>query len=98
MVDLKRPMDSYVQYGWGPHQCLGYDASKLALSTMLKTVAKLENLRRAPGPQGCIKTIKVHGNYSLYLRPDGSSFFPFPATMKVCWDGDLPTKKDEKEE
>ena len=92
-VSLKRPLDSYIHYGMGPHQCLGYDLSKLALTTMLKTVGRLENLRRAPGPQGEIKKVKVDGGFELYLTADGSSFFPFPTTMKVRWDGELPPLK-----
>jgi linoleate 8R-lipoxygenase/9,12-octadecadienoate 8-hydroperoxide 8R-isomerase len=69
--------------------------SKIALSTMLKTVAKLSNLRRAPGPQGHIKTMKLDGGFSVYLQEDGSAFFPFPTGMKVRWDGDVPTYKGE---
>lgn len=89
-VKLDRPMDSYIHYGQGPHQCLGYSISKLAMRTMLKTVGKLENLRRARGPQGQIKKIAGPGGITLYMTPDHSRYFPFPTTMKVQWDGDLP--------
>lgn len=89
-VDLDRPMDSYIHYGQGPHQCLGYSISKLAMRTMLKTVGKLENLRRARGPQGQIKKIAGPGGITLYMTPDHSRYSPFPTTMKVQWDGDLP--------
>ena len=89
-VDLHRPMDSYIHYGQGPHQCLGYGMSKLAMTTMLKTVAKLDNLRRAPGAQGQIKKIAGPGGMTVYMTPDHSRYFPFPTTMKVRWDGDLP--------
>ena len=89
-VDLTRDVASYIHYGWGPHKCLGDEISKLALATMLKTVAKLENLRRAPGPIGQLRTFKVHGGYSLYMTPDGASYFPFPTTMKVYFDGEIP--------
>ncbi|MCJ1317676.1 hypothetical protein MMC15_003001 [Xylographa vitiligo] len=92
-VDLTRPLDSYIHYGWGPHICLGYDVSKLAMTTMLKTVCKLKNLRRAPGPQGHIKQIKLPGGYTMYMLADGSSYWPFPTTMKVQWDGELPAVK-----
>jgi len=57
---------------------------------MLKVMGRLENLRRAPGPQGEIKKIKVDGGYTVYLTEDGGSYFPFPTTWKVQWDGDLP--------
>ena len=89
-VRLDRPMGSYIQYGQGPHQCLGYDMSKLALTTMLKTVGKLENLRRAPGPQGHMKKVALSGGVTVYMTADHSRYFPFPTTMKVRWDGELP--------
>ncbi len=60
-VKHDRPMDSYIHYGWGPHQCLGYGVSKLAMVTMLKTVGKLDGLRRAPGSQGHIKKVAGPG-------------------------------------
>ena len=89
-VKLDRPMDSYIQYGQGPHQCLGYNMSKLALRTMLKTVGKLENLRRAPGRQGHLKKVAGPGGATIYMTADHSRYFPYPTTMKVRWDGDLP--------
>lgn len=67
--------------------------SKVAMTTMLKTVAKLENLRRTPGPQGEIKQVSGHGGLTKYMTADNSSWFPFPTTMKVQWDGDLPPLK-----
>ena len=97
-VDLTRHLDSYIHYGLGPHMCLGYGASKIAMTTMLKTVAKLENLRRAPGPQGNIKEIKVPGDYTMYMTADHSSYFPFPTTMKVQWDGEIPKVTTEIKE
>ena len=93
-VKLDRPMDSYIQYGQGPHQCLGYGMSKLALTTMLKTVAKLDNLKRAPGPQGHIKKVVLLGGVTAYMTADHSKYFPFPTTMKVRWDGDLPPAEE----
>ena len=89
-VKLDRPMDSYIHFGWGRHTCLGLDMTKIALTTMLKTVGKLENLRRAPGDQGHIKKIAGPGGITFYMTADHSSLFPFPTTMKVRWDGDLP--------
>lgn len=90
-IKLDRPMDSYIHYGAGPHICLGYGLSKVAMTAMLKTVAKLDNLRRAPGVQGQIKKIPGPGGFTLYMLADQSSYFPFPTTMKVQWDGELPT-------
>jgi linoleate 10R-lipoxygenase len=56
-VRLDRPLESYIHYGIGEHTCLGKDASLVALTAMLRTVGKLENLRRAPGPQGQLKKV-----------------------------------------
>ena len=89
-IKLDRPMGSYIHFGWGRHTCLGLDMTKLGLTTMLKTVAKLNNLRRAPGDQGQIKKVAGPGGITLYMTPDHSSLFPFPTTMKVRWDGELP--------
>ena len=89
-VKLDRPIDSYMHFGWGRHICLGLDMTKLALTTMLKTVGRLDNLRRAPGDQGHIKKVAGPGGITFYMTADHSSFFPFPTTMKVRWDGSLP--------
>ncbi|KAK5061548.1 hypothetical protein LTR84_008092 [Exophiala bonariae] len=56
-VRLDRPLESYIHYGIGIHTCLGKDINMVALGSMLKTVGKLQNLRRAPGPQGQIKKV-----------------------------------------
>ena len=92
-VDLTRPLSSYIHYGLGPHMCLGYGVSKVAMTTMLKTVGRLDNLRRAPGPQGEIKQVQGPGGFRVYMTADRSSWWPFPSTMKVQWDGDVPDKK-----
>ncbi|KAK5175038.1 uncharacterized protein LTR77_000174 [Saxophila tyrrhenica] len=46
-LDLTRPIEAYIQLGDGPHQCLGQPMTRVALTTMLKTVAKLDGLRAA---------------------------------------------------
>lgn len=97
-IDVARSEHDYIFYGWGPHQCLGMDASKVALTTMLRTVARLEGLRRAPGPMGHLKTLKTPQGFSQYLMPDGSALFPFPTTMKLRWDGKLPTPIEDTPE
>ena len=95
-VKLDRPMDSYIHFGWGRHTCLGLGMTKVGLTTMLKTVGKLRNLRRAPGDQGHIKKVAGPGGITFYMTADHSSFFPFPTTMKVRWDGDLPAAVSQK--
>jgi linoleate 8R-lipoxygenase/9,12-octadecadienoate 8-hydroperoxide 8R-isomerase len=96
-VKLDRPMSAYLHYGWGPHSCLGIDASKIALTTMLKVVAKLDGLRRVKGPQGLAKKVNVTEStglagmqgYDTYMTAEWSSYWPFPSTMKVEWDGGI---------
>jgi hypothetical protein len=89
-VRLDRDIKSYIHYGWGPHQCAGLEASQVALSTMFKAVMKLEGLRPAPGLQGELKKIPAPYDYTVYMTPDWSGFFPIPMTMKVRWDGPAP--------
>ena len=62
----------------------------VALTAMLRTVGKLENLRRAPGPQGELKKIPRPGGFYVYMREDHGSYYVFPLTMKVHFDGELP--------
>jgi linoleate 8R-lipoxygenase/9,12-octadecadienoate 8-hydroperoxide 8R-isomerase len=88
-VKLDRDMDSYMHFGYGPHQCLGYAMCKAALTTMLKVVGRLDNLRRAPGAQGQLKKIAGPGGITIYMTADNSSLFPFPTTMKIQWDGEI---------
>ena len=79
-VKTDRPLTSYLHYGSGPHACLGRDASQVALTAMLKTVAKLKNLRRAPGPKGQLKKIPRPGGFYIFMREDWGAFFPFPTS------------------
>jgi linoleate 8R-lipoxygenase / 9,12-octadecadienoate 8-hydroperoxide 8R-isomerase len=90
-VVLDRNLDLYVHNGIGPHKCLGFDLSKVAMATMLKTVGQLDNLRRAPGPQGEIKKVAGPHGSTRYMTADQGSYFPFPTSMKIRWDGALPS-------
>ncbi len=59
-VRLDRPVESYVHYGWGPHHCLGRQASRVVLTAMFKAVVGLNNLRRAGDgndPRGELKSM-----------------------------------------
>lgn len=82
-VKLDRPLDSYIHYGIGPHTCLGRDASRVALTAMLKVVGGLDNLRRAPGPKGELKKIPRPGGFYVYMREDHGSYFPFPLSTFI---------------
>jgi linoleate 10R-lipoxygenase len=79
-VDVTRPLERYIHYGDGPHACLGKDASMTALTAMWKVVGRLDNLRRAPGPQGELKKIPRPGGFFIYMREDQGSYFPFPTS------------------
>ncbi|KAH0555974.1 hypothetical protein GP486_006081, partial [Trichoglossum hirsutum] len=77
-VLLDRPIESYLHYGAGPHTCLGGDISKVAITAMLKTVGRLDNLRRALGEQGQLKKIPRPGGFYIYMTEDHGGYFPFP--------------------
>ena len=79
-VRIDRPVDTYIQYGFGPDAFLGQEASRVALTAMLRVVGRLANLRRAPGPQGQLKKIPRPGGSHVYMRADHGSYFPFPTS------------------
>ena len=79
-VRIDRPMENYIHYGVGPHACLGGEASRVALTAMLKVVGRLDNLRRAPGPAGELKKIPRPGGFYIYMRADHGSYWPFPTS------------------
>lgn len=83
-VRLDRPLDSYIHYGVGPHACLGKEASRVALTAMLKTVGGLDGLRRAPGPAGELKKVPRPGGFYVYMRSDWGGYFPFPTSECSC--------------
>lgn len=45
---------------------------------MLRVVSRLDNLRRAPGPQGELKKIPRPNNFYCYMLEDETSFYAFP--------------------
>ncbi|KAL4953119.1 Psi-producing oxygenase A [Aspergillus filifer] len=94
-VKLDRDMNLYAHFGFGAHRCLGIDLCKAGLSTMLKVVGGLDNLRRAPGPQGQLKKLSGPGGITKYMNEDHSGFSPFPTTMKIQWDGELPPLNED---
>ncbi|KAL4918828.1 hypothetical protein BDW62DRAFT_217449 [Aspergillus aurantiobrunneus] len=97
-VDLNRPMESYIHYGVGPHSCLGGDASKVALTAMLRVVGRLDNLRPAPGPQGQLKKIPRENGFYTYMREDESSYYAFPMSWKLHYDGHIPGTQEGSHE
>ncbi|TGZ79433.1 heme peroxidase [Ascodesmis nigricans] len=85
-IKLDRPEDSYIQYGVGPHTCLGKAANIVSLTTMLMMFGRLKGLRRAPGGQGVMKTLPKPGGFKVYMREDWSAVWPFPTSLKVRFD------------
>ena len=79
-VKIDRPLENYIHYGLGPHACLGAEVSRVALTAMLRVVGRLDNLRRAPGPQGELKKIPRLGTFDVYMRADHGSYWPFPTS------------------
>ncbi|KAJ5662754.1 Psi-producing oxygenase A [Penicillium macrosclerotiorum] len=94
-VRLDRDLSQYCHFGFGPHQCLGRAVCQISLPTMMRVIGKLENLRRAPGPQGQLKKLKMLGGLTMYMDAEQSMVSPFPSTMKIQWDGELPVVKNQ---
>lgn len=85
-VDPRRPLGAYIFFGAGPHACLGRDLAQAGLVEMFRALFRLKNVRRAPGPQGELKKVPRPGGFYVYMREDRGAYFPFPCTMKVCYD------------
>jgi cytochrome P450 len=85
-IRLDRPADIYIHHGWGPHACLGRAIVTAAGASLLRVLGRLENIRRAPGSAGEMKSKMVNNAFKLYLRENGSSWTPFPQNMKVIFD------------
>ena len=100
-VRLDRPLDSYLHYGWGPHQCLGMELSRVALTAVFKVVVGQNGLQATPGARGTLKSspanvwcgqanpekVKEEGWLGLraYMTADQSAYWPVPSTMRAQW-------------
>jgi hypothetical protein len=93
-VDPKRPMESYIHLGHGPHQCLGLPIVRVACTTMLRKMFQLENLRPATvsvGRQSVESSVKklvkefVPGDSKV--MPEGWGFHVY---MMEDWDMFFP--------
>ncbi|TGJ84208.1 hypothetical protein E0Z10_g4588 [Xylaria hypoxylon] len=85
-VNPSRPLETYVTYVLGPHTCLAHNTCQVGLTEMFRSIFRLKNLRRAPGPQGELKKIRGSEGYDVYLREDRGAYYPFPSTMHICFD------------
>ncbi|KAH7325577.1 heme peroxidase family protein [Stachybotrys elegans] len=77
-IKLDRADDLYIHHGWGPHSCLGRQIVTTAAASMLRVCALQDNLRRAPGPAGEMKSKTVNGAFKMYLAENGSGWGVFP--------------------
>ncbi|ROV93831.1 hypothetical protein VMCG_08781 [Cytospora schulzeri] len=86
-VELDRPEESYIHYGWGPHACLSRPIATTAGAAMLRAFAReCPNARRAPGAQGEMKRKLYNGEFTVFLSEDGASWENFPVAKKVLFD------------
>ncbi|KAI1821489.1 linoleate diol synthase [Xylaria intraflava] len=85
-VNPNRPLDVYVSYVLGPHTCLARNTCEVALTEMFRSVFRLKNVRRAPGPKGELTRIRGPYGFDVYLREDRGAYYPFPCTMQICYD------------
>jgi linoleate 8R-lipoxygenase/9,12-octadecadienoate 8-hydroperoxide 8R-isomerase len=88
-------MSLYAHFGVGAHECLAAELCKIGLTSMFKVIGRLDNLRRARGPQGHLKRISGPGGVPKYMNEDQTGFSPIPTTMKLRWDGPLPVLTDD---
>jgi len=73
-----RPAEAYIHFGHGPHECFGKEIAITYCVGLLEVMAKLKNLRAAPGAMGELKSIQV-GNEKCYLD-DTWSWLAFEPT------------------
>jgi cytochrome P450 len=94
-VDLTRKLDDYINLGHGAHQCLGQPMTRVALTTMLKVIAKLPNLRPAlvtegsspPAPCRVKKVVKEFVPGDLKTIPESWHYHAF---LTEDWDMYFP--------
>ncbi|KAI0388734.1 linoleate diol synthase [Xylariaceae sp. FL0594] len=85
-VNPRRPLELYLNHHLGPHTCKARNTSEVALTEMFRSVFRLKNIRRAPGPPGELKKVRGPDGFDMYLREDRGAYYPFPCTMQVCYD------------
>jgi cytochrome P450 len=81
-IMLDHSEDSYIHFGRGIHTCLGRTIAVAGLVEQLKIFAKMEGLRRAPGDQGRLRSIKV-GSATMFLSDGMDAWNPLPSS-ELC--------------
>ncbi|QSS58355.1 hypothetical protein I7I51_07779 [Histoplasma capsulatum] len=84
-IKLDRPLEKYIAFGDGPHQCFGRELALAYLVGVLKQVTSLKNIRPALGGMGVLKRIKRNG-IPYYLSEDWSTFTGYASTWQLQFD------------
>jgi len=87
-INLERDEKKYINLGWGPHSCVGEGIVWVAMAAQLRVFGRLKNLRRAPGPEGHLKTRSLPNNNKQYMKADWSDWVPYP-TSKLTFEAAL---------
>ncbi|KAK4442291.1 heme peroxidase [Podospora aff. communis PSN243] len=82
----RRPEGITTAFGHGRHKCLGQELAPTFITSLVKLVAGLKNLRPAPGEMGKVKAIQV-GSEKMYLNDSWSWLGSDVSTWKVHFDG-----------
>lgn len=86
-IDLTRPLDSYIHYGYGPHQCLGKSLNLVYARGLLKVVSQLPGLQRVAGEEGVLHYTTTAAGLKMYLDREWKELSPLPSAMKLMWYG-----------
>jgi len=78
--DPSRKPEAVGAFSHGKHQCFAKELAPAFISSLVKLVANLKNLRPAPGEMGKVKTIRV-GSEKAYLN-DSWSYLAFDASSE----------------
>lgn len=92
-VRIDRLLESYINYCVGAHQCLGMEASRVALAAMLKTFMKLDGLGPASRDPGVLKKTypPEAGGHYIYMMEKQESYFPFPLNKRMLSSSNMLT-------
>lgn len=79
LIDLERPESSYLQFGYGPHECLGKQLTLMAMTSILKVVAgNLEGLTVEGDWK--LKGKTLPGGIREFLTEDWARWNAFPTS------------------
>src|SRR5579859_5368945 len=90
-IKTDRPLDRYIYYGRGPHACWGGQLNNIAMTAMLRSIARLSNVRLAPGKEGQLK-YTYRGPFRVYMNGDWSKYSPWPTSSSPLSDAKVAYK------